>query len=308
MAPFNLGGVGSLLTNLAGAAAAAPDLLNVGKSTSFFNKAAGYVPGLRSNPQTDIGRRLWSAISGDSTIGTIPSKNSTGESYRDAELRLAAAARAAGGPSAGGGIGGGNMGSFVPYASHLPSQGGSDPAERAYREQLNNTAQQTAQNPLFQKYQVADLTKQYNEAKTPQEKQSIGLQIWAQTNPLLAAKLKTGQTGYTEAQAAPGISNSGGSLIGSLAMPTTKFDFTADVSTPGMMGQTFGAPIPGIGMVSTTPQIPNDFNPQATLPNNLIQSAYAQQLTSAPDFQKVAKDSMFLRRAYAQQGLQPLQR
>jgi len=176
-------------------------------------------------------------------------------------------------------------------------------ADRNYEIEKNRIAQQTAQNPLFQKYQVADLTKQYNTASSPAEKQRIGLEIWAQTNPLLAAKLKSGQTGYAEAQAAPGLSNAGGSFIGGLPMPTTHFDVTSEISTPLTMQQTFGTTIPGVGMVSATPQVFNPGAVQQPLSEGMIKTAYSQQLFSSPDFAKAAKDSAFLRQAYMQQGL-----
>ena len=156
---------------------------------------------------------------------------------------------------------------------------------------------------LFQKYQVADLTKQYNTAANPAEKQRIGLEIWAQTNPLLAAKLKSGQVGYTESRSAPGMSNAGGLPIGGLPMPTTQFNAAADVSTPGTMEQTFGTPVPGYGMVSATPMVFNPGAPQGPITDGMIQASYGQQLLTSPDFAKAAKDSMFLRRAYQQQGL-----
>jgi hypothetical protein len=177
--------------------------------------------------------------------------------------------------------------------------------DRNYEVEKARIAQQTAQNPLFQKYQVADLTKQYNTAASPAEKQRIGLEIWAQTNPLLAAKLKSGQMGYAESRTAPGMSNAGGSPLGGLPMPTNQFDATSAVSTPMTMDyqQTFGTPIPGVGMVSTTPQVFNPGAVQQPLSEGMIKASYGQQLFSAPDFAKVAKDSAFLRQAYMQQGL-----
>ena len=185
-----------------------------------------------------------------------------------------------------------------------PVSHGGSPQDRAYHEEATRVAQQTAQNPLFQKYQVADLTKQYNTASSPAEKQRIGLQIWSQTNPLLAAKLSAGQMGSVESHTAPGMSNAGGSPIGGLPMPTTQFDVTSAVAQPTTMNyqQTFGTAIPGMGMVSTTPQV---FNPGAApqLSDGMIQASYGQQLLSSPDFMKVAKDSPFLRQAYQQQGL-----
>jgi Na+-transporting NADH:ubiquinone oxidoreductase subunit NqrF len=55
----------------------------------------------------------------------------------------------------------------------------------------------TEQDPLFKKYQVADLTKAYNTATTPEEKERIGLQIWSTTNPSLASRLRPGQSGLS---------------------------------------------------------------------------------------------------------------
>jgi hypothetical protein len=75
-------------------------------------------------------------------------------------------------------------------------------AERSYQGEKARALQLSAQDPLFKKYQIADLTKAYNSAKTTEEKEKLGLQIWATTNPQLAQKLKPGQLGYTEATTA----------------------------------------------------------------------------------------------------------
>jgi len=79
---------------------------------------------------------------------------------------------------------------------------GSSAAERAYLEEKRRATQLAEQDQLSKKYKVADLTKAYNTAATPEEKEKIGLQIWATTNPRLAERLKPGQLGYTEAQTA----------------------------------------------------------------------------------------------------------
>lgn len=121
------------------------------------------------------------------------------KNYRGEELALAAAARAATGPSAGGGIGGGNMASYVPQSTTFVSVDA--PLERAEKQERSRVAQLTEQDPLFKKYRVAELTKAYNTA-SPEEKERIGLQIWATTNPQLAQKLKPGQLGYTQATSA----------------------------------------------------------------------------------------------------------
>jgi hypothetical protein len=78
----------------------------------------------------------------------------------------------------------------------------STPSERAYLEEKRRATQLAEQDQLSKKYKVADLTKAYNTAATPEEKEKIGLQIWATTNPRLAERLKPGQLGYTEAQTA----------------------------------------------------------------------------------------------------------
>lgn len=99
--------------------------------------------------------------------------------------------------------------------------GSTSPAvERAYQTERARVQQLSEQDPLFKKYQVADLTKAYNSAQSPEEKERIGLQIWAQTNPQLAAKLKPGQAGYQERFEAPGMQMSAQSLY-SAKLPTS---------------------------------------------------------------------------------------
>lgn len=90
----------------------------------------------------------------------------------------------------------------VPPAPVLPPPTDSGPAQRNYEAEKRRASQLAMQDQLSKKYQVADLTKAYNTAATPEEKEKIGLQIWATTNPELAQKLKPGQTGYSEAVSA----------------------------------------------------------------------------------------------------------
>lgn len=73
--------------------------------------------------------------------------------------------------------------------------------ELAYQSEKSRVAQMSEQDPLFKKYRVAELTKAYNTA-SPEDKEKIGLEIWATTNPQLAQKLKPGQLGYTQATSA----------------------------------------------------------------------------------------------------------
>jgi hypothetical protein len=77
-------------------------------------------------------------------------------------------------------------------------------ARRAYQGEKARAAQMTEQDPLFKKYQVADLTKAYNAAASPEEKERIGLQIWATTNPELAKRVRPGQVGYQTSAAMKG--------------------------------------------------------------------------------------------------------
>jgi len=76
-------------------------------------------------------------------------------------------------------------------------------AERAETQERSRIAQLTAQDPLVKKYQVAELTKAYN-AASPEDKERIGLQIWATTNPTLAKQVRPGQVGYQTSAAMSG--------------------------------------------------------------------------------------------------------
>lgn len=106
--------------------------------------------------------------------------------YRESELAAGAAAEA-----------------FRPGAGFpgQQQQVSSDPRQRAQDQERSRVAQMSEQDPLFKKYRVAELTKAYNTA-SPEDKEKIGLEIWATTNPQLAQKLKPGQLGYTQATSA----------------------------------------------------------------------------------------------------------
>jgi hypothetical protein len=120
--------------------------------------------------------------------------------------------------------------------------------EREYEAEKSRVAQLTEQDPLFKKYQIAELSKQYNAAKGD-EREKIGMQIWAQTNPDLARKLKPGATGYSDVSTAfQNLSP----LKGVMPQYSAQTSFTApavDASTmPGGIGQAFTTPlnIPGL--------------------------------------------------------------
>lgn len=174
--------------------------------------------------------------------------------------------------------------------------------DRAYVIEKERTRQLTEQDPLFKKYQVAELTKQYNTAVNPAEKERIGLQIWTQTNPDLAGKLKPGQVGYTESRTAPGISNAGGLPIGGLPMPTTPFNVAAATANLGTPGQVYGTPVPGLD-AALAPMAYNPGVSQIPVTDSAIQASYGQQPQATPDFAKALMNKAFLQRVYREQGL-----
>lgn len=128
------------------------------------------------------------------------------------------------------------------------------PADRAYEQEKSRVAQLAAQDELAKKYSVADLTKAYNTASTPEEKEKIGLQIWATTNPQLAAKLKPGQLGYQETQSvAAAQSPLGGAMqaVGDMQY-TDKISFGAVPATDfgiGLQTPLTGFQVPSIPQV-----------------------------------------------------------
>jgi len=118
--------------------------------------------------------------------------------------------------------------------------------EREYQAEKSRVAQLTEQDPLFKKYQIAELSKQYNAAKGD-EREKIGMQIWAQTNPDLAAKLRPGATGYSDVATAfqklsPVGNLAGGMAPGNFTMPAV------DASTMPTVGQAFGANAPQVSI------------------------------------------------------------
>jgi hypothetical protein len=135
----------------------------------------------------------------------------------------------------------------------------SNPAERAYQQEKARVTQMTEQDPMFKKYKVAELTKAYNTA-SPEEKNKIGLQIWATTNPDLAKKVPPGQVGY----------QASASMFGSQAFGTDVPGTTETIYS--QIGQQEGVP----GGV----QFPGA--EQATKMNAFSMGANAQQLGVTP--------------------------
>ena len=193
--------------------------------------------------------------------------------YRGDELQLAARARAdqiiRGGSGAGGSVGGGNIGGYVP-----PSTFNRAPQDRAYQSTKAEVAAMTASDPLFQKYQVADLTKAYNAAKTNEEKQAIGLQIWAQTNSKLAAKLRPGQTGYEEVRQAPGMMASTANF-----RPMSESVLPTDTDTAGLARPpVFAQPENPLEEVLPPGMLGSSYSGGLQFPSNLVPAGTGQNL------------------------------
>lgn len=127
-------------------------------------------------------------------------------------------------------------------------------ADRAYQQEKSRVAQLAAQDELSKKYNVADLTKAYNTASTPEEKEKIGLQIWATTNPQLAQKLKPGQLGYQETQAVAASQ----SPLGEAMKAVGNMQYTDKISFGAVPATDFGiglqTPLSGM-QVPSIPQV-----------------------------------------------------
>jgi hypothetical protein len=136
--------------------------------------------------------------------------------------------------------------------------------EREYQAEKSRVAQLTEQDPLFKKYQVAELSKQYNAAKGD-EREKIGMQIWAQTNPQLAAKLRPGATGYSDVATAFQKLSPVGNIAGGMA-PSNFTMPAVDASTLPRIEQAFGANAPQVNIPGmdtsavTTAVAPGAFN------------------------------------------------
>ena len=129
---------------------------------------------------------------------------------------------------------------------------GQQAADRAYQAEKSRVAQLAAQDELAKKYNVADLTKAYNTASTPEEKEKIGLQIWATSNPQLAAKLKPGQLGYEETQAVAASQ----SPLGGAMQAAGNMQFSDKISFGGVPGTGFGVDLQTPLTGYTVPNVP----------------------------------------------------
>jgi hypothetical protein len=165
-----------------------PAIFNQGQSSSAtsaaVNRAAQTMPGLKPNPQTDIGRRLGNELlyaGGQIMQGRRPYTAPAQQAQQTGMYGRYAR------PSAQ---------SSTPGVSAGPSS--SPAAERAYQQEVSRVAQLTAQDPELQRYERARAG-----AKTQEDMNAardIGMQIWAQRHGGLAANVKPGQSGYDAIQ------------------------------------------------------------------------------------------------------------
>ena len=131
----------------------------------------------------------------------------------------------------------------------------SDPVARAENQERSRISQLTEQDPLLKKYQVAELSKAYN-AASPEEKERIGLQIWATTNPRLAQRVPPGQVGYMTSAAMSGTQVFGSDFPGitqtsyqQASEKANNIPFTG-INTPDMNAYGLGANVQQIGVSS----------------------------------------------------------
>jgi len=218
--------------------------------TSLQALGAGVGNLLQNKPYMSGARTLYNNPGQRVQVSNLPAD------YRGDELRLAAAARAAGGPSAGGGIGGGNAASFIPYISN---SGGFNTAgaERNYETEKLRAAQLAEQDQLSKKYRVADLTKAYNTAKGD-EKERLGMEIFALTNPSLAKKVKPGQVGYETIQATRQANTPFASALSAISSPgSTNYQSAFKAPSSDIVSRSFeGASDEGIqAILSSTPDV-----------------------------------------------------
>lgn len=170
------------------------------------------------------------------TGGSAPSLRNYGPGYKENELAAGAAAERF------------RPGAGFPGQQVSAPMSSSGAAERNYEAEKRRAAQLAMQDQLSKKYQVADLTKAYNTA-SPEEKEKIGLQIWATTNPELAQKLRPGQTGYSEAVSAVQSQGPMGAITKAVGdMEYANRAFGAAPTTPVPAFGALQAPISGINL------------------------------------------------------------
>lgn len=162
-------------------------------------------------------------------------------------------------------------------------------AERAYRQEVSNIAQQAAQNPELQRYadRAAAAAKSKDQGKMDAAR-DIGMQIWAQKHGGqggLASKVKAGQSGYDVIQRTLGAGQMGSPM---------NFGFDSSKllgSSPSLTGPFYESKTPLSATSAVLPgatSLPsNAFSGMVTTPFSLFNKDQSrgfldQSLTSAP--------------------------
>lgn len=164
----------------------------------------------------------------------------------------------------------------VPRVQEEETFAGFSPAiERAYQQEKSRVAQLSAQDELSKKYRVADLTKAYNTAATPEEKEKIGLEIWATTNPRLAQKLQPGQLGYEQVQSVAAAQ----SPFGGIMKAAGDMQFADKISFGAVPATDFGI---GLKTPLTGIEIPS-------VPQVGVEEAFKEKVPGSFSFTEAAK-------------------
>lgn len=129
--------------------------------------------------------------------------------------------------------------------------------ERAYLQEKNRVAQLAEQDVLSKKYRVADLTKAYNAAKGD-ERERLGMEIFALTNPGLAKIVKPGQAGYETIQATRRANTPFGSALNAIpSLGATTYQAADTLPTDNIVSKAFGGASDGSieALLSSTPDV-----------------------------------------------------
>ena len=273
-----LAGLGGLFNRFVAGPATGAALFNQGRAGSSLHRALLSTPSTRN---TDAGKALGKALGIAPAIANLENEMRYMDSqlqrgslpYLGNEMRYTTNELSQGRNPYDKPLNGIQTGKYGPTdwnpsANPLASVPSGGAADRSYQQEKARVTQMTEQDPMFKKYKVAELTKAYNTA-SPEEKNKIGLQIWATTNPELAAKLKPGQTGYQEAYDLLGTQT-----LGTGQPVSTKVNFEQSTEKAG----------------APTPELPTGFAQAYTnpVPNfgmgiNMQQTAYAPEGQSAPE-------------------------
>lgn len=239
----------------------------LGGLSKVFGGRAGLQAGVN-----ETARQLWSSMgitmpaSAAQAGARRPPMPGLPPGYKATELAAGAAAEA-----------------FRPGAGFPGQQGSSSPAaERAYRQEVSNIAQQAAQNPELQRYEkeraAAAASKDQGKMDAARD---IGMQIWAQKyGKTLAPKVKAGQSGYDAIQRTLGAGQMGSPMNFGFDLTRAGADNAGLLSpTPSVAAPSYAGATPA-GLPGATPLPSNAFSGMVTTPFSGFNAG--QTLTSAP--------------------------